>query len=1702
MKRFLLFLFIISGLTSGAQNYNNEWIDYNKTYYKFKVGATGVYRIPQTLLATLGLGSVEAQHFQLWRNGEQVPIYTSLKTGVLTASDYIEFWGKINDGKLDKVLYRNPDFQQNDAWSLSTDTAAFFLSVNTASLNFRLEPVINDVAGNSLPAEQWFTHTVGVNFKSKMNPGYAAVISEYVYSSSYDEGEGYTSADIGRTTTTEFNLGNFTNLNVFTGVGATQPRVRFNASGNAINTRNFEIKINGNSFHTQQMDYFDYVKLDLPLDIANLTTNTIDVKLRNNTIVASDRMVVAMYGIDYPRMFDFDNTTNFKFTLPAAAAGNYLEITNFNFGGTPPVLYDLTNGQRYIADMGAQPTLRFKLLPSTIDRELVLVSQVAGNIRTVVSATQRNFINFSLASMQGDYLLITSPVFLNGPNGSNPIEAYKTYRSSITGGSYNAKVYMVDELVDQFSFGIKFHPLSVRNFIRWARANFSAPVKQVFLVGKGLNYIQHRNNESNPNLNRLCFIPTFGHPASDNLLGAEPGNLIPITPVGRLSVINAEEVAVYLKKVIEYEEVQASPSPAIQDKAWMKNVAHVVGASDGNLDALLEGYMKRYGSVIADTSFGGNVHLFSKRSAESATLLHSARLSKLMEEGISLLTYFGHSSASTLDFNLDDPTRYNNYKKYPVMIVMGCNAGNLFNFNTLRFLTKETLSEKFVLAPDKGSIAFIASTHFGIVHYLDIYNTKDYNAISRTMYGKTLGEQMRETITQTFNLTTQLDYYARFQCEQTSLHGDPAIRINAAPKPDYVIEESLVKFSPSFVSIAEKKFKVTAQILNIGKAVDRDIVVEVKRRYPNFIEEVVLRDTIPGVRYMDSLSFELDVIATRDKGLNKITVSVDVENAVDELYETNNSVTKDFFIYEDDARPIYPYNFSIVNKQNIKLSASTANPLSKLKQYNMELDTTEFFNSPAKVTKSIITVGGVLEFTPGITFTDSTVYYWRVAPQPVTGLPTWNTSSFIYLANHDFGYNQSHYFQHQKSDLDGIVIKNNRSWAYDSIIQNLFIRNAVFPTAGTQAADFLISVNDVPYIAAGCFSYEIQFVVFDPRTMKPWKNDFSGPTGLYGSNKLLCGSGRNYTFAFMTSDTVGRRLAMEFLNNIVPNGFYVVVRSSHPPSDPAPPAPLYYPNVWKDDTTRFGSGNSLWHTLYNQGVHDLDSFNRPMAYIFMYQKNRQDNFPTQTVFSQGNFDKIVLDANVKTPDSIGLVTSPLFGPAKAWKTMQWRGTTDPDGVVKDSIALDIIGVTPGGEEIVLANDLTINTPDYDISSVDAKIYPYIKLRMVNRDTLNYTPYQLRYWRLTYDPVPEGAIAPNILLTGKDTVDVGEPFDFSIAFKNVSETAFDSLRVKMVLTDKNNVPNIIPLSNKKLRPLLFAPSVDTVRISTRILTPPITGHNTIFVEFNSENDQPEQFHFNNFIYKNLYVRPDSLNPLLDVTFDNVHILNRDLVSSKPHIVVKLKDEARWMILDDTSLLTVSVKYPNGSTRRYFFNNDTLRFTPAGVAPNPDNTATIDFLPYFTEDGEYELLVTGKDKSENTAGNIEYRVVFKVINKPMISNMLNYPNPFTTQTAFVFTITGSEVPQNIRIQILTITGKVVREITKDELGPLHIGRNITDFKWDGSDQYGQKLANGIYLYRVITNHKGKALEKYRNDDPDNKDETDKFFNNGYGKMYLMR
>jgi hypothetical protein len=175
----------------------------------------------------------------------------------------------------------------------------------------------------------------------------------------------------------------------------------------------------------------------------------------------------------------------------------------------------------------------------------------------------------------------------------------------------------------------------------------------------------------------------------------------------------------------------------------------------------------------------------------------------------------------------------------------------------------------------------------------------------------------------------------------------------------------------------------------------------------------------------------------------------------------------------------------------------------------------------------------------------------------------------------------------------------------------------------------------------------------------------------------------------------------------------------------------------------------------------------------------------------------------------------------------------------------------------------------------------------------------------------------------------------------------------MIIDKDNFQHFINLPRTK--PVLQG---DTIVFRMQINTEDYQGSNVLYLEFNPDDDQPEQFHFNNFVYRNFYVRPDKTNPLLDVTFDGVHILNRDIVSARPHIVIKLKDEAKFMLLNDTSLSKIQIKFPDGSLHSYAYDGDTLRFTPA--TNGAENTASIDFNPQFLqqinpEGDEYELIV---------------------------------------------------------------------------------------------------------------------------------------------------
>ena len=1674
-----------------AQTYNNEWIDYNKTYYKFKLGQTGLCRINQNVLAANNLGNINAEQFQLWRNGVQVPLFVSNVTGVLTSTDFIEFYGLMNDGKMDIDLYKIPTYQLSNKLSLLTDTAAYYLTYETnVSNNLRYTLEQNNVATNTLPDEKYFIHNLRFNFKEKVNRGYALNVGEDVYSSSYDLCEFLCTKDINVADGGyKIKLGYLYKADMV-GIDATMIA---GVAGNSNKNRVIKIDVNATNYYSKQHNGFSpFISTtnNIPLSIFNDVNDSITIKIVTSDLY--DRAVASFVELQYPRKFNFDNKSSFEFSLPANPSGNYLKIENFNAANSTAVLYDFTNLKYYVADNSNVNYLQFAIPPTGTTTNYVLVAQSSSNITLINDLKQRNFINYSLSNNQGDYIIISNKILMSGSN--NAVEQYKNYRTSVSGGNYAALIVDIDEIEDQFAFGVKKHPFSVRNYLRFASTNQTIKPKNVFLIGKAVTYDEYRMLQNNPNVELQNLVPTFGWPASDALLVSPSSNPNPLAAFGRLSAINQQEILDYLDKVKQYETQGSSTLQTIANKAWMKKVTHVAGADDLGLRNLLLYYLGNYENIVKDSSFGGSVTTLSKKTGASIDYTQG-EIAKLFEDGMGLLTYFGHSSAGGLAFNLNTPEDYNNIGKYPVFLVNGCSAGNFFDFDNERFNRISSLAERFVFLKNKGSVAFIATSHFGITSYLDYYSNGFYNSFSKANYGKTIGENCLAGIdfikvsTNNFN-----DYFGRTHGEQFLLHGDPVIKINSATKPDYAVEADQVKITPTFVSILNNSFNVKASIYNLGKVTNDSIKLIVSRKYPNGSSVDLINKNIAGIRFDDDTTINIDIPINplTDKGNNSLTITIDADYKVDELSEVNNSITKQFVIYEDEITPIFPYNYSIINKQNIKLVASTANCLAADNQYVFEIDTTTFFNSNLKKSKTINSVGGSIEFDPQMIFKDSVVYYWRVGIAANTNI-RWANSSFVYLQNATTsGFNQSHFYQNCESGFTKTMVKDsiNRTFDFITYDNSFTVHNSVYPYH--TSFDIVVNESSSPKTTGSCWrEHNIVFTVYEANSLKEMFNCNSGSAGQFGSQYYTngCSNGREYDFSFSTNYDSCRKAAMDFMDNIIPNNSFVVVRSTIL-DDPFWGTPTFA-NDWKQDEAIYGAGNSLYHKLKNAGFNDIDSFNKKRAFSFIYQKNNSSFLP-QSAFSVDSSDVVTHKVYVKTKATNGTIVSPKFGPATKWYNMLWTGNAKD---VTDLVDVKLLGFNVSGTiDTLFTYDTTqLNN---DISMVNANTYPYLKIVMNVKDTNNFTAFQLKYWRLLADVLPEGSLMP-INFVFKDTLQKGELQQIAIPFKNISNTDYsDSLTVKLNITDNNNVTTTVAVP--KIKKLNIG-AVDTIK--TLINSSLYPGNNTFFVTVNDSNYPKEITLKNNFAFKKFYVIEDIINPILEVTFDGQHILNNDIVSSSPYIKINLKDESKFQLLNDTSNISIQVKFPDGTLKKYKYDNSTLRFNAATQGNN--NLAFAEFTPNFTVDGSYELLVQSKDKSNNKAGPNQYRVLFNVNTKPMISNVFNYPNPFTTSTAFVFTLTGNKIPDNFKIQILTITGKIVKEITKTELGTLRIGKNITDYKWDGTDMFGAALGNGVYLYRVVTTLDGKAFDKFNTSNSGGEEiNTDNFFKEGYGKMYLMR
>ena len=108
------------------------------------------------------------------------------------------------------------------------------------------------------------------------------------------------------------------------------------------------------------------------------------------------------------------------------------------------------------------------------------------------------------------------------------------------------------------------------------------------------------------------------------------------------------------------------------------------------------------------------------------------------------------------------------------------------------------------------------------------------------------------------------------------------------------------------------------------------------------------------------------------------------------------------------------------------------------------------------------------------------------------------------------------------------------------------------------------------------------------------------------------------------------------------------------------------------------------------------------------------------------------------------------------------------------------------------------------------------------------------------------------------------------------------------------------------------------------------------------------------------------------------------------------------------------------------------------------------------------VLAKDASGNFFDSTSSRSVFNVYNNPDLLQVYNYPNPFVDNTNFTFELRGTIPPEEFKIKIFTVAGRLIKELIPSS--PLQIGFN--KIYWDGKDEDGDEIANGLYFYKIIS------------------------------------
>ncbi|GAB3251429.1 hypothetical protein GCM10027347_09860 [Larkinella harenae] len=886
----LLFIGLVyfNELCAQANLFGNEWINYEQSYYRIPVSESGLYRLTARELQQAGivLSSIDPLSLQLFRRGVEQAIYVAGESDQrFDAEDYLEFIGERNDGQQDSVLYRPSGTQPHSYYSMYSDTAAYFLTWRLDGKPGKRMTVLTDTTTNGLTPEAYhraeqltvLTHEISNNQANGGPSPYPSANELY-----FEEGEGYTGPLLKKDSLVSrtFRLENW----VRTAPETVQLDLLLNGRDNTthqVDVFTGKPPTGQKPLATAQFEWFNTARIlvDIPSNSVS-ETQEVTVATQSRGPFETDRYSVSYYRLRYPQSFRLGDSKEKRLNLlPNPKGRSLVELTDVS---TNPQIYDLTDPAqpRRLLATRASTVLTLVVPDTETERRLLVSSQV------LIPSRMERTVFRKMDPAKHNYLMISHESLMKPVgNVANPVREYAGYRASAPGGGYDTLVVTMKQLFNQFSYGERT-PLAIRRFADYMLTDKTASAdttKYLLLVGRANAYYPNRTS---PDQYYRDLVPTIGNvPGSDLLLTAGLAGYpehVPAIPTGRINTLSPADILVYLDKVKEFERTPAN-------EPWRKQVLHLSGGHSAFEQTTFRRILDQVGQTARQRYVGANITTRGKQTDEPVERID---VSQAVNAGVSLMTFFGHSSPIVTDLDFGYASKpaygYRNKGRYPLMFFNGCGIGNIF------FGSVGNLSTDWLLTPDKGAIAILAHSGSGFSGPLETYTQQFYQTLfaDSSFLNKPIGLIQQETTRRV--LEKYNGPYDISNAHQMVLQGDPVLRLFPLIKPDFSINSSDVLASESTQDSVRLKIVVT----NAGRfEPGQPVELAVRQRQADGAMRSYGIKTHTAIAYRDTVdyAFRPDSLLLNNKTelVSRFEMAIDPHNRVDELDETNNVLVFD-----------------------------------------------------------------------------------------------------------------------------------------------------------------------------------------------------------------------------------------------------------------------------------------------------------------------------------------------------------------------------------------------------------------------------------------------------------------------------------------------------------------------------------------------------------------------------------------------------------------------------------------------------------------------------------------------------------------------------------------------------------------------------------------------------------------------------------------